>query len=136
MLQDVDVQALWALVVLLIVVGLIGGGLTYAILRAARHPQPIMLIIVMSLLTVALVGIYVVVDDNEGARQVVATMAATALGALVTATASTFRTPAGAAAAAQAAAVAEAAEFETPRPPASGTPGPSAPAGTLPGGRG
>jgi len=82
---------LWALVILLIVVAIMGAGLTWAILRAAQHPQPIMLIIVMSLLTIALVGVYVVVDDNDTARQVVATMAATSLGSLVTATASTFR---------------------------------------------
>ena len=80
-----------ALAVVLLMVALMGAGLTWAILRAARFPQPIMRIIVMSLLTVVLVGIYVVVDSNDGARQVVATMAATSLGALVTATASTFK---------------------------------------------
>lgn len=89
------VAALWALAAVLAVVTIGGAGLTWAILRAARHPQPIMLIIVMSLLTIALVGIYVVVDDNDVARQVVATMAATSLGSLVTATAATFKqTPA------------------------------------------
>jgi len=81
----------WALVVVLVVLGMIGAGLTWAILRAARYPQPIMLIIVMSLLTITLVSIYVVVDTNDQARQVLATMAATALGSLVTATAATFR---------------------------------------------
>lgn len=92
--DTVDIQVVegaWVLLLVLIVVAIMGAGLTWAILRAARHPQPIMLIIVMSLLTVTLVSIYVVVDTNDQARQVLATMAATALGSLVTATAHTFR---------------------------------------------
>lgn len=89
--EATDIERLIALAVVLLAVAVMGAGLTWAILRAARFPQPIMLIIVMSLLTVVLVAIYVVVDSNEGARQVVATMAATSLGALVTATAATFR---------------------------------------------
>lgn len=94
-ITTLEAWELWGLVAVLCVVSVMGAGLTWAILRAAKYPQPIMLIIVMSLLTVVLVTIYVVVDSNEGARQVVATMAATALGALVTATASTFRTSNG-----------------------------------------
>lgn len=86
-----QIAQLWALGFVLLTVAVAGAGLTWAILRAAKYPQPIMLIIVMSLLTISFVGVYVVVDDSEAARQVVATMAATSLGALVTATATTFR---------------------------------------------